>query len=183
MQVYLITNSVNGRVYVGQTIQSLAKRWLQHQNDSGKNIRTRALLNAIKKYGAENFRIESLRYARTLSELTKFEKEFIASFRSFPPSLGFGYNMTPGGYGGGHYEKHTEETKRKVGDKNKGRSCNEETKKLISEKLKGRIITNEHRIKLSIYWKGKTSLIKGKPKSKEHKEKLHFAALRRYAHV
>ena len=34
--VYLITNTVNGKVYVGQTINGLSKRWKGHKNDVRK---------------------------------------------------------------------------------------------------------------------------------------------------
>ena len=48
--VYLITNTVNGKVYVGQTINGLSKRWKGHKNDV-RNGSQNPLHRAIRKYG------------------------------------------------------------------------------------------------------------------------------------
>lgn len=60
MIVYKITNLVNGKVYVGQTIRSLEDKWKQHltlRNGCPK------LIAAIKSYGVENFKIELIEKA------------------------------------------------------------------------------------------------------------------------
>jgi predicted GIY-YIG superfamily endonuclease len=49
MIVYLITNTANGKRYVGQTNQSLAARWWGHVNRN----HCRILYNAIEKHGKE----------------------------------------------------------------------------------------------------------------------------------
>ena len=76
-------------------------------------------------------------------------------------------NVTHGGEGTSGFN-HKEETKHKIGGKNKGRKHTEETKKLISEKLKGREITQEWREKISKTTKGK----KKKPFTEEHKKNI-----------
>lgn len=56
-RIYLITNLVNGKQYVGKTKYTLAHRFSQHcNNDYYKTY----LHNAIKKYGKENFKIEEI---------------------------------------------------------------------------------------------------------------------------
>lgn len=73
---------------------------------------------------------------------------------------------------------HSEETKRKISESNKGRvvtwakPCSDDTKKKISESNKGKILSDETKKKMSESKKGKTSPNKGKTFSEEHKKKL-----------
>ena len=34
--IYKITNTLNGKIYIGQTVKSLQKRFTQHKNNSNK---------------------------------------------------------------------------------------------------------------------------------------------------
>ena len=52
--IYLITNLVNGKQYVGQTTCSVEERWRGHISDS-KNEPSILVDKAIAKYGKENF--------------------------------------------------------------------------------------------------------------------------------
>lgn len=55
MYIYTIKNLVNGKIYVGQTIQSNAKmRWYSHQADARAGKKS-YLYDSIRKYGVENF--------------------------------------------------------------------------------------------------------------------------------
>ena len=56
--VYLIWNMVNGKKYVGQTIQPLEKRFNAHKYADS------LLGRAIRKYGAENFRYGVIKLVR-----------------------------------------------------------------------------------------------------------------------
>ena len=38
MIIYKITNKQNGKMYIGQTINSLEDRWKRHQSDALNNI-------------------------------------------------------------------------------------------------------------------------------------------------
>ena len=53
-KIYKITNLVNSKIYIGQTIRSLKERFRQHIYKQGCTY----LHNAILKYGKENFKIE-----------------------------------------------------------------------------------------------------------------------------
>lgn len=77
---------------------------------------------------------------------------------------------------------HSEETKKKIGEKSKGRKMSEETKRRISEAEKGKHNSEEAKRKMSEAKKGKTfsdehkrklaESHKGKRQSEEHKRKL-----------
>ena len=68
MFVYKLTNLINGKSYVGQTIQTVEKRFKQHQH-----CKTSLIGKAIRKYGAENFSIEVLAECTTQKELDELE--------------------------------------------------------------------------------------------------------------
>lgn len=92
--IYKITNTINGKVYIGQTIQPLDKRWKQHKrNIKGNEICT--IHRAIAKYGEENFTIQCLCECDK-KDLNTLEKYYIAKYNSYKK----GYNETIGGNGG-----------------------------------------------------------------------------------
>jgi len=62
---------------------------------------------------------------------------------------------------------HTNETKNKIGEKNKNRKVSEETRSKLSDLSKGRVLSKETKEKMS------------KPKSQETKEKMRLNALNR----
>lgn len=92
MIVYLVTNLINGKRYVGQTAYSLERRWYLHQNR--KNCK--ALHSAIKKYGSNNFRVEILCDPPTRELASELEIGYIARYYTKAPN---GYNLTSGGDG------------------------------------------------------------------------------------
>lgn len=56
--VYKITNTVNGKFYVGSS-KDVEKRWLQHRNDLDANKHGNPYLqNAWNKYGCQNFKFQ-----------------------------------------------------------------------------------------------------------------------------
>lgn len=91
MIVYKITNLVNGKAYVGQTVRSIERRFKEHCEHSNKN---RLLSNAIRKYDKKNFKIEVLSVANSRNELDAKEHEYIIKFNTLSPN---GYNLKDGG--------------------------------------------------------------------------------------
>jgi len=89
--VYRILNKINGKAYVGQTVQSLPDRLRHHFSDSSG---CRALKSAIRKYGFENFEVQELAKAETLEQLNALEIEFIEKLGTIAPG---GYNLKTGG--------------------------------------------------------------------------------------
>jgi group I intron endonuclease len=111
MLVYLITNNVNGKQYVGQTTKTLNHRWAEHVGYSNNpNKRLTVLHKSIFKYGKDAFSIEILHEC-----ISKFEMDFVETFYIYflDTKLPSGYNMTSGGDGLFGY-KATEETRKKI---------------------------------------------------------------------
>jgi group I intron endonuclease len=99
--IYLITNLINMKGYVGQTIQSIEKRWKNgHIYESKKNNPSQVLYRAIKKYGIDNFEIEEICTADNQEELDIKEQYWIFELNTFIDN-NKGYNMTWGGNSGG----------------------------------------------------------------------------------
>ena len=73
MVIYKVKNKINGKTYIGQTIQVLGKRIGQHLKESKNDKNNKPFLNAIKKYGIENFDWEIIDEASSLDELDEKE--------------------------------------------------------------------------------------------------------------
>ena len=143
--VYQHKNKINGKIYIGITMQKPEQRWRY-----GKGYKTSPhFYAAIQKYGWDNFEHNILFQNLTKEKACKKEQELIAKFNSI--NREFGYNSTSGG----EIFVMNEETKQKIsqammGNKNGlGHPCSEEKKRKISETQKGRTLTEEHKQKLS----------------------------------
>lgn len=122
--IYKITNILNNKVYIGQTIRPLEERIERHFDEAENNVLPENHFHrAIRKYGRENFKVEKIDEAENREELNNKEKFWIKEYKSTNDELG--YNSTAGGEGGNTYLKRTkeqmEETKRKISIANSGR--------------------------------------------------------------
>lgn len=109
--IYKVTNKINGKIYIGQTIQSVKDRWYRH---CGKSGISKAELNthfkrAILKYGKENFTIETIEVCDS-TKLNDREKFYISYYNSYIN----GYNSTIGGQGGTKPFKTSEESETQI---------------------------------------------------------------------
>lgn len=93
MIIYKITNDINGKQYIGQTIRKLSTRWNCHvyNANNGSNY---ALHKAMRKYGVEHFHVEQIDVASSKEELNEKEKYWIAKLNTLSPN---GYNLVEGG--------------------------------------------------------------------------------------
>jgi len=92
-KLYLVTNKVNGKEYVGITISPLWERFNGHKAAAKKGRKTK-LYNAMRRYGVDNFSIKLLRCdARSFSKLQQQEIAEIAA----RDAINAGYNVSPGG--------------------------------------------------------------------------------------
>ena len=105
MYVYKITNLVNGKVYIGQSIRDIQQRFARHINDSLNCKLDTHFARAIRKYGEENFVIELIDTAETQDELNRKEQYWIRHY----DSVRHGYNETDAIYkcGGNTYMSKT----------------------------------------------------------------------------
>lgn len=91
--IYKITNKVNNKVYIGQTIKTVKKRFQQHKNNSNKSYFSQIVLyKAFNKYGIENFICEEIEEVPN-DLLDKREIYWIDYYDSYFN----GYNSTLGG--------------------------------------------------------------------------------------
>ena len=96
--IYLITNKINGKQYVGQTQKKPIYRFNEHASVSNKS--NMAISKAIKKYGKDNFTFEIIEkiYATQKDELVyllnQSETKYISIYNTYK---GNGYNSTSGG--------------------------------------------------------------------------------------
>lgn len=101
-KIYLITNSVNDKVYVGQTIQSLKKRFNGHccysKTDKSVNM---YIKRAIHKYGRDKFTIHLIEEC-PIELLNDREKYWISFYNSYKD----GYNLTLGGQDSNYFSLH-----------------------------------------------------------------------------
>ena len=112
--VYIHTNKINNKAYIGITSQNPEIRW-----DGGFGYRQQtAFWRAIQKYGWNNF--EHIIFMEDLSakEARHIEQLLIALYKTncckyYNPS--YGYNMTDGGESSPMFGKrHTKETREKI---------------------------------------------------------------------
>ncbi|PGA05603.1 NUMOD1 domain-containing DNA-binding protein [Bacillus mycoides] len=91
--IYKATNMVNGKVYIGLTMQLFSERKKEHRKDSKK--KDNPFYRAIRKYGWTSFEWEIIDKADTREELNEKEKYWIANYDSYSSKRG--YNATRGG--------------------------------------------------------------------------------------
>lgn len=200
--IYKATNQVNGKAYIGQTIQFLNKRKIGHINDALSKKDDMYFHSAIRKHGKKNFEWEVIKECDSLEELNKAEVEMIEKHNLF----GDGYNLTEGGEGSVGF-KHTEEAKKKMSENrvdisgknnpnygkrgknnpNYGKHPTEETRRKISESQKaeknhnyGKHRSEEAKKKQSESMKGEKNPMYGKHRTEETKRRISKANAKKY---
>ena len=94
--IYKITNTINGKFYIGQTIQNVKERFYQHcATKCSKAVSNMAIHRAIKKYGKSNFTVEVIEEIDS-ANLNDRERYWIKYYNSYNN----GYNSTKGGQDG-----------------------------------------------------------------------------------
>lgn len=149
--VYMIENLINGKKYIGQTVNFENRKRCHKCNHTRKNY---YIYLAMRKYGYENFEYSILIKDNTINydKLDFLECYFIELFDTLNREKG--YNNDSGG--------------------NLNRVCSEDKKKKISEATKGKKRSDESRLKMSIAQKGKVGPLSnsyGYKHSNESKEK------------
>lgn len=157
--IYIVTNKINGKQYVGQTWNTLRRRWTNHILNKG----VIKLYNSIKKNGKDNFTIEMLTIAHTQDIANYWEDYFIKKY----DTIKHGFNIREGGSKG----KASPFTKKKMSAWQIGRKLTDEHKANISKARMGQKSSKETTKKLSIARKGNTNGFKPDHKSGNQKGK------------
>lgn len=91
--IYIITNDLNSKVYIGQTKRTLEERWKEHKRKRCSNNEHNMLIKrAILKYGEQHFKIKELEKCN-IEDLNAREIYYISLYNSYNN----GYNLTIGG--------------------------------------------------------------------------------------
>lgn len=106
--IYKITNNINGKIYIGQTIRTIQRRWNEHKREAiiqREHSKSKYLYSSMRLHDIKNFSIEevikvsSINKNELIKELDILEQEYIVKYKSLWTENG--YNLTVGG-GNGH---------------------------------------------------------------------------------
>lgn len=96
MFIYKATSATTGKVYIGQTTQTLQERINQHNSHAFGHQYNYHFHNAIRKYGADDFNYEIIEDdIKSVETLNERERYWISYYNSYYD----GYNSTMGGDG------------------------------------------------------------------------------------
>jgi group I intron endonuclease len=175
MILYLLTNTVNGKMYVGKTVSNNLNRYLSVKRWQAKNghIAGMPVVASIAKHGWDKFSVATIAIVTNRDHLHLLEKLWIIGLDTRNPEKG--YNVCRGGDLGRIGLQNSDEHNRKIGAANKGR------------KPKGYIRTEEHRRQLRERMKGNNRGVKLTPdRAKEYltnetpeQKAARFAAIKR----
>ena len=183
--IYLTTNLVNGKIYIGRSEFSENKRHNAIYLGSGHKFKI-----AFKKYGRKNFKRKILRLCFTEHELTVWEHVYIKKYHSQDKNIG--YNIADGDVNTSEYNPmKNPEVYEKSKKANRRTTRNKEYRKKQSEIMieyfkthegtfKGKHHTEESKKKMSEKHKGRPAHNKGIPASEEQKRKQSEAMKGKY---
>ena len=130
--IYRVTNKINDKIYIGQTIKELSKRKSAHESKA--NNPASHFHKAIRLYGKESFIWEVVEECNSKEEMDLKETFYIKQY----DSINKGYNMTSGGEG------------------TINRVCGLSTREKISRSKIGKPLSAKHKELLSSMRRGKS---------------------------
>lgn len=139
--VYVHQNKTDGKRYIGIT-NNPGRRWC----NKGKYYQgCPHFFNAIQRYGWDSFTHEIIESGLTLDEANEREQFYIAKYRTTDKR--YGYNATIGGNRAPTMlgKNHSEETKRKIGESQRGRKHSEDQNRRHSECMTGKMVGSKNR--------------------------------------
>lgn len=160
--LYRITNCVNGKIYIGQTIQP-DKRWYQHKVSAVKPVMI--ISHAIKKYGNDAFEFEVIAACKSCEDANHTETFLVQQYDCLVPK---GYNVAPGGMNA----PKTEEWKQKLRDHWADPEYKEKVSAAISKANLGREHTEQSKQNMSKAKSGSGNPNFGTKRPEETKRKI-----------
>lgn len=138
MIIYKTTNLINNKIYIGQDI-----------NNNPKYLGSGDLIKrAIKKYGKNNFKKETIKECINQKELDEYERMFIEQYDS--RNINVGYNISIGGRNGATLNrKMSDKTKKKMSEVRIGMKFSDKHKENLSLAHIGKIVSDETKKKIS----------------------------------
>lgn len=149
--IYCITNTVNGKKYIGQTVQPLGKRWRMHKQSKS----CRLLHRAIDKHGADAFTVDVLDGCESKEALDSAELMWILKLDTVDPAKG--YNLKEGGSS----RRYSAESRALMSDSARTRLASDSAREKISARrkeeckdadmahFKGKLHTEKSRLQIS----------------------------------
>lgn len=174
--VYKITNSINDKLYVGITCQSMGARWSKHISNANLNKQggCRYLESSIRKYGSDNFKIDILEKVPNENIAKEREKYWIWKLGARNPAVGM--NLTDGGDGTtGHIV--SQSARARISEGNRGRKRSDWHRRIISQTHKGKPKTEEHKRKIGDAQRGPKNHMFGKHMTDGQKQAIRAANL------
>ena len=134
--IYRFKNTLNGKVYIGQTVVPVRKRLIQHMTFSRPWTKCHKTYfhKALNKYGLINFKFDVIEICASQEELDLREKYWISYYKS--NNRNFGYNIECGGKDGRKGIALTNEHKNKLLLANIGKKHKPETIKKREDAMK-----------------------------------------------
>ena len=159
--IYTVTNILNGKMYIGQSVNPQKRR---HQHNWPKSGCT-ALRSAVQKHGKENFEFKILCWCPDKAYADMVETKLIEAH----DTRRVGYNICVGGEGFGSGEDHP----------TYGTTLSEEHKGKVAAALRGKKKSPEHAAKVAATWVGKKHTAEARQNmSKAHMGHTHTEATR-----
>ena len=169
MGIYYIKNNLNGKLYIGQSIE-INKRFNTHKHKLRNNIHPNAhLQSSFNKYGEDNFEFGLLKATKE-KYLNRLERLYIKKHNTANPK--YGYNKALGGNSNSGWEV-PQEIRDKMSKSHKGKKpyeMTDETRQRISNSLKGNIPWNKGKSCPQI--QGENHPMYGKQHSLETKKRI-----------
>lgn len=163
--IYQIRNGINGKIYIGSCSDELNQ--IEGRIEYGHFYRLRKgthpnpkLQYAWNKYGEDNFSWSILQELTDITDILDIETEWINKTGCYKDDIG--YNIAKDALAPMKGRKMSDEAKKKIGDKSRGKKISEEhkeilrnrivsedTKKKIREARSKQIFSEEHKINFS----------------------------------
>lgn len=161
-KVYIVTNLLNKKRYIGITSSSIKDRFNHHCSQGYY------LTSSIKKHGRENFIIEQVATCSSKKIAATFEVKLIAKLQTKAP---YGYNFT----NGGECPTKTKEVSEKISKSKRGKKFSESHKKAVGDaaRIRSAKLKGTSRPAFSQQWKDNMSKgKKGIKLTQEHKDNI-----------